>query len=113
MPENEDNIAAAIDAVMRSESLTRKTNTNSEPGKPANKQFLLRMTNEEHEEWRLLAEAKGVSMAEVVRDSVRKEINEHHRTLNKCQRSDCNIVSYPWGTTVCTSCNKRFAVSTD
>lgn len=103
-----DNMGAAMDAVMRKESLTRRANTRSEPGKPATKQFLMRMTPDEHESWRVFAESLGVSMAEMVRDAVREHIARSQVDPSVCRRTDCKIVSYPWGVTVCQTCDKKW-----
>jgi len=106
--ETPDNLGAAMDAVMRSESLTRKTNTNSKPGNPATKQFLMRMTPDEHESWRAFSELLGVSMAEMVRDAVRDYIAKNQKDPQVCQRTDCSLVAYPWGVTTCQTCSRTW-----
>jgi len=107
--EYQDNMKAAMDAAMTNSPMTRKTNTNSEPGKPASKQFLLRMTQEEHESWRVFSDSLGVSMAEMVREAVRVHIaNNKATTPEQCDRTDCRLVSYPWGVTVCQRCDKKW-----
>jgi hypothetical protein len=103
-----ENLKAAVDAVMDSEPLTRRTNAGGKPGKPAAKQFLLRMTQEEHEEWRSFSDSLGVSMAEMTREAVRFYISEKRIDPDACRRTDCEIVTYPWGTTICKKCDKRF-----
>jgi len=107
-PEHEDNLKAAMDAVMNSEPMTRRANTKSEPGKPATKQFLLRMTQDEHDRWRSFSDSLGVSMAEMVREAVRLYISEKKPDPGQCDRTDCKIVAYPWGTTVCQQCKKQW-----
>lgn len=103
----EDNIAAAMDSVMRSEPLTRRTNTNSEPGKPATKQFLLRLTPEEHETWKTSAESRGVSVAELVREAVREHLLNHPQEGGPCVHPIGFRVRYPWAE-ICKKCRKRF-----
>lgn len=106
--QNQDNLKAAMDAVMQSEPMTRKANTKSKPGKPATKQFLLRMTDEEHEKWRVFSDSLGVSMAEMVREAVRVHMSRSESDLSSCERTDCKIVTYSWGTTVCQTCKKTW-----
>lgn len=103
----DDNIVAAMDAVMKSEPLTRKSNTNSEPGKPATKQFLLRLTPEEHEQWRLAAETRGVAVAEMVREAVREHLARNPVNDGECDHPAEHRVRYPWAE-ICRKCKKRF-----
>lgn len=102
-----DNIVAAMDAVMKSEPLTRKSNTNSEPGKPATKQFLLRLTPEEHEQWRSAAEARGVAVAEMVRGAVREYLARNPVNNGECDHPAEMRIRYPWAE-ICRKCKKRF-----
>ena len=104
---DEDNIVAAMDSVMKSEPLTRKANTNSEPGKPATKQFLLRLTPDEHENWKASAESRGVSVAELVREAVREYLANHPKEGGPCTHPAEYRVRYPWAE-ICKKCKKRF-----
>lgn len=103
--EDLDNIQAAVDAVMDSEPLTRKANTNSKPGKPATKQVLVRITQEDHDEWKAAAELMGVSMSELAREAIRKFIKAHYESL-ECQHPMENRKVYPWAE-ICAKCGKR------
>jgi predicted HicB family RNase H-like nuclease len=100
-----DNIQAAVDAVMESEPLTRRANTNSKPGKPATKQILIRATEDEHEEWRIAADKLGVSMSELVREAVRTHIKEYYESL-ECKHPMETMKVYPWAE-ICGKCGKR------
>lgn len=102
-----DNIVAAMDAVMKSEPLTRKSNTNSEPGKPATKQFLLRLTPDEHEQWKLAADGRGVAVAEMVREAVREYLARNPINDGECTHPPERRVRYPWAE-ICKKCKKRF-----
>jgi len=100
--EVQDNIQAAIDDVMNVTDLTRKTNTGSKPGLPANKQVLIRATDEDHERWKLAAAELGVSLAEFVRDVCNKAAGS-----TGCQHLPQDRKVYPW-MQKCLKCGKRF-----
>jgi len=100
-----DNIQAAVDAVMKSEPLTRKANTNSKPGKPATKQVLLRTTEDEHEEWKNASEAMGVSVSEMIREAMRNHIKAYNES-KECQHPMDRRKVYPWAE-ICSACGKR------
>jgi predicted HicB family RNase H-like nuclease len=98
----QDNIQAAVDGVMKVEDLTRKANTGSKPGLPANKQVLIRATDEDHERWKTAAAELGVSLAEFVRDSCNKAAGSL-----ECQHLPEHRKVYPW-MQKCLNCGKRF-----
>lgn len=100
--EVQDNIQAAVDGVMKVEDLTRKANTGSKPGLPANKQVLIRATDEDHERWKLAAAELGVSLAEFVRDACNKAAGSM-----VCQHLPEHRKVYPW-MSKCLNCGKRF-----
>jgi predicted HicB family RNase H-like nuclease len=100
--EVQDNIQAAVDGVMKVEDLTRKANTGSKPGLPANKQVLIRATDEDHERWKTAAAELGVSLAEFVRDSCNKAAGSL-----ECQHLPEHRKVYPW-MQKCLNCGKRF-----
>ena len=103
---DDDNMAAAMDAVMKSEPLTRKSNTNSEPGKPATKQFLLRLTPEEHDTWKAYSSAAKLPVAEMVREAVRDFIARNPKD-DFCDHPIQLRRYYPWAE-VCVKCKKKF-----
>lgn len=100
-----DNLEAAVDAVMKSEPLTRKANTNSKPGKPATKQVLVRTTDEEHEEWKKASDSMGVSMSEMIREAMRNHIKAYNES-KECQHPLERRKIYPWAE-ICSACGKR------
>ena len=51
----QDNIEAAMDHVAETIEPTRSPNTNSQDGKTANKQVIVRATEEDHERWKAAA----------------------------------------------------------
>lgn len=102
MEEVQDNIQAAVDGVMKIEDLTRKANTGSKPGLPANKQVLIRATDEDHERWKTAAAELGVSLAEFVRDACNKAAGSM-----MCQHLPEHRKVYPW-MSKCLKCGKRF-----
>ena len=102
MEEVQDNIQAAVDGVMKVEDLTRKANTGSKPGLPANKQVLIRATDEDHERWKSAAAELGVSLAEFVRDACNKAAGSM-----VCQHLPEHRKVYPW-MSKCLNCGKRF-----
>jgi predicted HicB family RNase H-like nuclease len=100
--DTQDNIQAAVDGVMKAEDLTRKANTGSKPGLPANKQVLIRATDEDHERWKSAASVLGVSLAEFVRDACNKAA-----VSMDCQHLPEHRKVYPW-MQKCLNCGKRF-----
>jgi predicted HicB family RNase H-like nuclease len=102
--EIQDNIQAAVDGVMKMEGLTRKPNTGSKPGLPANKQVLIRATDEDHERWKTAASELGISLAEFVRDVCNKAAG-----TTECQHPMEQRKIYPWMQR-CMKCGKRLTV---
>lgn len=102
--EIQDNIQAAVDGVMKMEGLTRKPNTGSKPGLPANKQVLIRATDEDHERWKTAAAELGISLAEFVRDVCNKAAG-----TTECQHPMEQRKIYPWMQR-CMKCGKRLTV---
>ena len=103
--EVQDNIQAAVDDVMNVTELTRKANTGAKPGLPANKQVLIRATDEDHERWKSAAAELGVSLAEFVRDVCNKAAG-----TTGCQHLPQDRKVYPW-MQKCMKCGKRFTDS--
>lgn len=76
--------------------------TGAEPGSPADKQVLVRVTEETREEWKLAAEALSISLSELVRSSVQTRVND---TLYCTHPAQYRKV-YPWSES-CLKCGTR------
>jgi hypothetical protein len=101
-PQAEDNIEAAMGKIAETLTPTRKTNTGSKPGEPAQRQVLIRASVHDHERWKKAAEAKGMALSELIRELANNAAAEaldclHPREFRK---------TYKWSDT-CTKCNTR------
>jgi predicted HicB family RNase H-like nuclease len=99
-----DNLDAAMAKVAEGITPTRKKNTGSAPGEPAQKQVIVRVTDADHEIWKSSAEKSGMSMAEFIRLAV----NDACVKAGDCQHPVESRKNYPWAT-FCLSCNKRLS----
>lgn len=104
MNQSEDNIEAAMDKVAESLKPTRKKNTGASAGEPAQKQILIRVTESDHEKWRVAAERSGMSMSEFIRGAV----NEACLNSGECQHPVERRKTYPWSS-FCMACNTRLS----
>lgn len=100
--EAQDNIEAAMDKIAETLTPTRKTNTGSKPGEPAQRQVLLRASVHDHERWKKAAEMKGMALSELIRELCNNAAAEaldcmHPREFRK---------TYKWSDT-CLKCNTR------
>jgi predicted HicB family RNase H-like nuclease len=102
MSDEQDNVEAAMDKVASSIKMTRKSNTGSVPGEPAQKQVMVRATDADHEKWKKAAETEGKSMAEFIRDAC----NEASKNSLECQHPKEFRKVYPWSE-FCLKCNHR------
>ena len=100
--EQEDNIEAAMAKVAENLTLTRKANTGSVPGEPAQKQVMVRASEIDHVGWKEAAEKSGISMAEFIRDAV----NVAAKNALECEHPVETRKSYPWSE-FCLKCNSR------
>ena len=100
--EQQDNIEAAMAKVAENMTLTRKPNTGSVPGEPAQKQVMVRASEGDHARWKEAAEKAGVSMAEFIRDAV----NVAAKNTLDCDHPVVMRKSYPWSE-FCLKCNSR------
>jgi predicted HicB family RNase H-like nuclease len=100
--EQEDNIEAAMAKVAENLTLTRKANTGSVPGEPAQKQVMVRASDIDHARWKRAAEKSGTSMAEFIRDAV----NVAAKNALECEHPVEMRKSYPWSE-FCLKCNSR------
>jgi predicted HicB family RNase H-like nuclease len=100
--EEADNIEAAMAKVAENLTLTRKANTGSVPGEPAQKQVMVRASEIDHARWKEAAEKCGISMAEFIRDAV----NVAAKNALECEHPVEMRKSYPWSE-FCLKCNSR------
>jgi predicted HicB family RNase H-like nuclease len=100
--EQDDNIEAAMAKVAENLTLTRKANTGSTPGEPAQKQVMVRASETDHVRWKEAAEKLGVSMAEFIRDAV----NAAAKNALECDHPVEMRKSYPWSE-FCLKCSNR------
>lgn len=103
MEPTEDNLEAAMSDVAESITPTRKSNTGAKDGETANKQVLVRATEEDHSRWKQAAEKRGVSMAEFIRDAV----NSATKEIIDCPHPTNMKRFYPWATT-CLQCGQKW-----
>jgi len=102
-PPAEDNIVAAIDKVAETLEPTIPANTGAEDGGTASKQVLIRATEQDHERWKLAAEAKGISMSEFIRNLC----NAAATDILDCSHPPEMRKAYPWSEK-CMACGHRF-----
>lgn len=100
--EEPGNMEAAMSKVAETLSLTRKTNTGSKVGEPAQRQVLLRASAADHERWKKTAEAKGMALSELIRELCNIAAAE---TLD-CTHPAEFRKTYKWSDT-CLKCNTR------
>ena len=79
-----------------------KSNTETEPGAPADKQVIVRVTEEMREYWKAAAEATGISLSEMIRDIVQT----HAVDILECPHPPEQQKVYPWSR-VCLKCGIR------
>lgn len=96
------NMEAAMSKVAETLNLTRKTNTGSKPGEPAQRQVLLRASVADHERWKATAEAKGMALSELIRELC----NTAAKEMLDCQHPAEFRKTYKWSDT-CLKCKTR------
>lgn len=101
--EPQDNLEMAMNEVADSVKPTRKPRTGAKEGETADKQVLVRATEEDHARWKAAAEKKGISMAEFIRDAVNLATKE----LLDCSHPTNMKRFYPWATT-CLQCGQKW-----
>jgi predicted HicB family RNase H-like nuclease len=98
----DDNIEAAMNHVADTLEPTRSPNTNTEEGKTANKQVIVRATEEDHERWKQAAAAESISLSEFIRNCCNKAAGN----ILECNHPIQMRKTYPWSER-CLSCGKR------
>lgn len=69
---------------------------------PADKQVLIRTTDDDRERWKAAAQIRGMSLAEFLRDTINQKVVE----ILECIHPMDMRKSYPWSE-FCLRCNKR------
>ena len=96
---NRDNLIAAAGHITASKPAA---NTRTVPGSPADKQVIVRVTEEMQELWRQAAVIDGVSLSEMIRGLVSKYADG----VVNCPHPANMIKWYPWSEQ-CLKCGKR------
>ncbi|MFM9026527.1 MAG: hypothetical protein ACKOQ6_00835 [Bacteroidota bacterium] len=97
-----DNLKAAMSSVIRDEKdMTVRPITKADSG-PADKQVLVRTTEEERLRWKSAATADGKNLSTWIRDS----LNERASQILDCQHPMAETRFYPWAT-ICMKCGQR------
>lgn len=100
-PEPAGNATEAA-TVNLTQPLTKKANTQTEPGAPADKQVIVRVTEEMRDYWKAAAEATGVSLSEYIRELVQANAED----VLECSHPVEALRTYPWSK-VCLKCGVR------
>ena len=108
VPQDDDNIEAAMDKVAEGLEPTRVPAGSSKAGDPASKQVLMRASEHDHGRWKSAAEKQGVSMAEFMRNAC----NEKAASLLDCPHPTDQRRYYPWAVT-CLACGTRLREKRD
>lgn len=96
-----DNLRAAIarEASDDDKAVSRDV---SADGSPADKTVLVRLTADDRERWKLAADKMGITMSQMIRDSVNKSVSE----LLDCSHPVNQRRFYPWAE-FCLKCGLR------
>lgn len=97
-----DNLEAAMNKVAGALKHTRKPNTGSTPGEPAQRQVLIRASARDHDRWKQSAEVHGMALSELIRELCN---NFAELTLD-CQHPAEFRRTYSWSD-ICLKCNTR------
>jgi 2-oxoglutarate dehydrogenase complex dehydrogenase (E1) component-like enzyme len=93
----------AVENVMEDMALTIKpVSQGEEQDSPADKQFLIRCTEEERRVWKEAAETTGKTMSAFARDT----LNTTASKILYCEHPASMRRSYPWAE-FCLACSKR------
>jgi hypothetical protein len=94
------NIEAAVDGL--GDFVSSGSSTGAVPGEPAQKVVYVRVADEKHAEWVVVAKAEGVTLSEFVRSCVDPVVDGKLR----CPHPSGSRMVYPWSET-CLLCGKR------
>lgn len=98
--EPEDNLEQAMNAV--ADIMDHTISTKISADTPADKQVLVRTTDEDRERWKAAAQARGLSLAEFIRDTINSKVEE----ILDCVHPENMRKKYPWSE-FCMRCNRR------
>lgn len=98
--ENTDNLEQAMNAI--ADVIDHTVSTKLSGDTPADKQVLIRTTDEDRERWKDAAQMRGLSLAEFLRDTINQKVIE----ILDCAHPQDMRKSYPWSE-FCMRCNKR------
>jgi hypothetical protein len=98
----QSNLEAAMNKVAETLNLTRKVNTGSKPGEPAQRQVLIRASVTDHERWKKTAEARGLALSELIRELCNAAATEELECTHPAEFRK----TYKWSDT-CYKCNTR------
>ena len=96
-----DNIEAAMHDMAEGMDLTVSTRVSDDDG-PADKQILIRATENDRERWKRAAEVAEVSLSALIRDTMNTKVTD----ILDCSHPMQFRQSYPWAE-FCTKCNVR------
>lgn len=97
----QDNIEAAMAEVAEGMDLTVSTKVSDDDG-PADKQILIRATENDRERWKRAAEVAEVSLSALIRETMNIKVTD----ILDCSHPQEYRQSYPWAE-FCTKCNIR------
>lgn len=101
IPENQDNLKAAINKAAETISPTVSSISKEDDG-PADKQVLIRTTEPERERWKVAAESLNITLSQFIRETLNKRATE----LLECPHPVEFRRWYPWAE-FCLKCNTR------
>ncbi len=97
----ENNLHAAMERAMNGGDMSVRPIAKDDDG-PADKQVLIRTTDEDRDKWKQAAELEGVTLSSWIRTT----LNGAARNLLECDHPMNMTRFYPWAT-ICTKCGKR------
>lgn len=100
--ESTNNLRAAMLSTVRDEKDMVVRPIEKQDSGPADKQVLIRTTEEERARWKSAATLSGKNLSSWIRDS----LNEQASILLDCQHPPALVRFYPWAT-ICTNCGQR------
>ncbi len=102
-PAHQDNIEAAMHDLAEDMDLTVSNKVSDDDG-PADKQILIRATENDRERWKRAAEVAEVSLSALIRDTMNIKVTD----ILDCSHPMQFRQSYPWAE-FCTKCDIRLS----